>query len=468
MADYRTCDWGTNAWREDGRCLDTLDSAGPALARPVRRIRELASLNILGIVISITYRGLIASLVVTSVQAQQLENYLPSNLSGFDVMPGVSVTSRLRPEYSPLGIRLGNTLISPQASQSIGFDDNVLGTADKRDSPVLNTRGAVQAATTLPNSHLELELDINHYGYTNLSSQSYTNWSAGGGWSHEIGRDTVAIGVNHFHLNQLPVGIDSIGIAKPLPFNTDVARLSYKATRGQWTFVPLVDFAATRFNDTDPNVIPGQLTTSRDRNVETGSFAAFYEFAPQRSAMVVVRGSTAQYTAGDLRPDYDDAEALAGLDYNVTGPIRFRALVGYEVRSYRNSTFKNYSSPVTEVTLIWTPTGLTTVSGSVNRQVADSNEVTNTGYTFTQARLAVDHEYLRNVLLQGRVLIAHANYLQTNDAQTIYGAGAGVTYLLSRNLRVSATYDILAVREGSGTNTKYNRNVFLVQVKFEL
>src|SRR4051812_29647730 len=67
--------------------------------------------------------------------AQQLDNYLPSNLTGYDVMPGVTVTSRERPEYAPLAIHLGSTQVSLGLRQALGFDDNVLGTNKGRSSP---------------------------------------------------------------------------------------------------------------------------------------------------------------------------------------------------------------------------------------------------------------------------------------------------------------------------------------------
>jgi hypothetical protein len=406
--------------------------------------------------------------VATPAAAQYLDNYLPTNLSGYDVMPGVTVTSRLQPDYDPLGLRFRDVVVSPTISQSLGYDTNVLGTSGARSSSVVNTQGSVHAFTDTPGNSLVMDLDVNHFGYPNLTGQNYTNWSVGGGWSHDLDHDTIAIGLNHFRLNQLPVGIDSVGLLQPLPYQTNVARLSYRAPRGWWTFVPILDFTATRFDD--PGGQPGNigLPTGMDRNVETGSLTTFYQIATQRSAVAVVRVTTAQYTTGQPRPDYEDVSALAGLDYDATGLLRFRALVGYEVRSYHSGQFSNHSSPIVEGTAIWTPTGLTTVTATVLRRIEDANELVQTGYTFSQARLVVDHEYLRNVLLQGRVWVEHAAYLGSSNQQTIYGAGASVTHLLTRNLRLVATYDNSSSRMSGDMANNYARNVVLISLRLAI
>jgi hypothetical protein len=405
-----------------------------------------------------------------AAEAQALGNYLPSDLAGYDVMPGVTVTSRLRPEYDPPGVQLGTFTIRPQVSQAVGYDDNVTGTSAKHGSLLLNTLASLQAERAVPGSYVNVGMDVGQFSYPDLPSQSYTNWSGGLGGSYDIDQgDTIGIGYRHYHLNQLPTGIDSIGVVQPAPYDTDTASLSYQAVRGRWTFVPLVSFASTRFENSSNLSDFNQGVTSQDRNVETGSLATFYEFAPQRSVVLVVRGTTAQYTKGsEPRPNYSDVAVLAGLDYDITSVIRFRALVGYETRNYQKSQFEDHSSPVFEATAIWTPTGLTTVTAQLLRRIEDANENVQTGYTFTQGRLVVDHEYLRNVLLQGRAWIANADYLQTSDQQTLYGAGASATYLLNRNLTLSASYDFTKLHESGPLASSYNRNIVFIQLKAAL
>jgi hypothetical protein len=127
--------------------------------------------------------------------------------------------------------------------------------------------------------------------------------------------------------------------------------------------------------------------------------------------------------------------------------------------------FQSHSSPIAEATVIWTPSGLTSVTAGLSHHIEDANEQSHTGYNYTQAHIVVDHEYLRNVLLSGQVWIANANYLSSNDQQTLYGVDAGATYLLNRSLRLSFSYDYSVSRSSGSSNINYDRNLMLVRLK---
>ncbi len=401
------------------------------------------------------------------VSPQLLDNYLPSNLYGYDATPGVTVPSRIQPEYVPPGINAGGVNIHPQLNETFGYDDNVLGTSRKKGSAVASTAASIQAATDWTGNNLMLSLSADDVRYLDLPAQSFTNWIVGGGWSYDIGRDKLTVGLTHFNLNQIPTGIDSAGLTEPVPYRIDEARVSYKAVASRWTFVPVVDFSAIRFDDQNLPASPVQGTSLTSRNVTTASLSTFYEFAPQRSAVLVLRGTYAGYLSGAPRRDYTDGEVLVGLDYNTEAAFRYRFLVGYERRTFESSTFATHAAPIVEGTVIWTPTDLTTVTGSVLRRIEDSNEDTFVGYTFTQGRLTVDHELKRNVLLQGRAAVETADYLQSGTEQTIYTAGATATWLLGRNLSVSAIYDFVVNRQDVGT-FNYERNIGLIQIHVAL
>jgi hypothetical protein len=123
------------------------------------------------------------------------------------------------------------------------------------------------------------------------------------------------------------------------------------------------------------------------------------------------------------------------------------------VRSFAASQFKTRASPIAKAAVIWTPTGLTTVTGSVLRTIEDPTQEGSSGFNYTTAQLRVDHEYLRNVLLDGETGVENADYLQGGGTQTAYFAGGGVTWLLNRNLRLSAHYQFTTQSSGHGTQT---------------
>jgi hypothetical protein len=159
-----------------------------------------------------------------------------------------------------------------------------------------------------------------------------------------------------------------------------------------------------------------------------------------------VRNAIAEYTTpapGALVRDYNDTAVLGGFDYDSGGKLRLRVLAGYETRSFTSAALKSIREPVAEATAIYNLSGLTTLTGTLARQVADSADETTTGFTATSFKLSLDHEYLRNVLLQARAAVSINQYAEGVGNSVLYSTGLGATWLLNRNARLTATYDLV-------------------------
>src|SRR5262249_11311621 len=123
-----------------------------------------------------------------------------------------------------------------------------------------------------------------------------------------------------------------------------------------------------------------------------------------------------------------------------------------------------------EAALIWSLSGMTTVTASVTRGIEDAAQEGIVGYTFTRAGLIVDHEYLRNVLLQASASMQYDNYLQGGGHDSRLALGAGVTWLITRHMRLSATYDFTD-QHGTASSTlqttgNYTRSIGLLTLRF--
>jgi hypothetical protein len=116
----------------------------------------------------------------------------------------------------------------------------------------------------------------------------------------------------------------------------------------------------------------------------------------------------------------------------------------------------------------------------LSRLIEDTAAEGTAGYTYTNASLVVDHEYLRNVLLQGRTGVQVANYLLGGGTQARFTVGAGITWLMNRRMQLSANYDFTTQNGVSQTTSipppnltaintgGYSRSLFLVAVHFGL
>ena len=216
-----------------------------------------------------------------------------------------------------------------------------------------------------------------------------------------------------------------------------------------------------------------------DRDAYVGELETRYELAPQRNVLFVVRSGTNQYLRPtNTSPNNAGFSVLAGLDYTANGVFRYRALAGYSYRSYSSTITSSRSAPTVEASAIWTPTGLTTVTGTLSRRIEDALSAGIIGYTYNEARLVVDHEYRRDVLLEALGSMQYAEYTNGGGNQTIGTIGGSVQWLLNRNAQLVGSYNFTA---GSGNTTttttattvtssggSYTRNIALLTLRLQL
>jgi hypothetical protein len=240
--------------------------------------------------------------------------------------------------------------------------------------------------------------------------------------------------------------------------------------------IPNADVTSYNFSDATILGIPVSQKY-RNRVVLSAGLTTGYALSDLRRLLFVVQGIDTHFTNPEPGQPTNNAKGflvMGGLDYTATGLWRYRILVGVEVRDFQSPQFKTHTAPVAEGSVIWTPANLTTITGVLARVIEEPAAEETAGYVYTRARLAVDHEYLRNVLLHGRMSVELAQYIQDGGTETNYTIGAGVTWLMNRNMRLSVDYDFTTSNgASSGTITGqpnlttrgtggYNRNLFFV------
>lgn len=369
----------------------------------------------------------------------------PSNAGGDTAFqPGLTVVTRPRPDYDSSGISAGNFVIRPELDESTGYDSNVLSTPRPHGSPLIETNASLSADNDFGESHLGARLSVDDIRYPSQPDQNFTNWTAELDGSHQFGLDILSTSYTHLTLSETPGGLDTPQLQTPLAYNIDSGRISYRANFSHSFLTPTLEVAQYTFGN---GIVQGAGydQSYRDRIVVTPSLTAGYEFSPHRNAVLVVRDSIASYqnrVADQPGRDYNDISLLGGLDYDTDSVIRYRVLAGYEARTFSASTqFKSIQAPIVEGTAIWSPTEITTVTGTLARRIEDSADETTAGYTLSYAQLRLDHEYLPNVLLHASGGIYFTQYRDNIGNQSLYTFGLGATYLMNRNMQLGVGYD---------------------------
>ena len=384
---------------------------------------------------------------------QRIDQYLYPAIPGLGTEAGVTVTSRLRPEYDYPGVRLGSFTLSPELLESAGYDDNVTGTSTPHGSSFVETNGTVNLGSNWERDSLQAGLTVDNNAYFDQSQQSYTNWTATLSGSYDIGRDTVFAGYTHLNINQTPRDLDVPNIRNPIAYRVDDERVSYNAVFGGLNLKPGVDVANYSFDNGSALGVP-YLQSYRDRVVVTPSLTASYDFAPLRSVVLVLSDSIASYSnpqLGQAKRDYNDFSILSGVNYDTGAKIRLRLLGGYEQRTFSSAQYRTISAPIVEASAIWTPSGVTTVTGTAARYIEDAASEATTGFTETALTLAVDHELRNNILLNVNGNYVTDSYQGSSGTQSFYTVGTSVTWLLNHHMRLVGSYVFASRQSGSAT-----------------
>ncbi len=426
--------------------------------------------------------GLSAAPVPAS--AQLLDRYFPTNIPryAFGTLPGYvplednTVAARRRPEYDYNGVRLGSFVLRPRAAQSIGYDSNIFAERRGRDAPVEQTEATLDVNSNWSRHSVSASFGVEDRRYitqpSNTPGQGRTNWNAGVGGTYEIGRDAVSANYSHLQLHQERTDIEGGFFDTPLRFDIDDYRLGYRTTFGRLSLAPDLVFQTIRYaSESATSSVLGPVfdQTGSDRDVIDGGVTARYSFAPERDIVAVVRGSHSNFVnvqPGIVSRDSDTLTVLGGIDDSSGGVFGFRLLAGYQVRNFKDRSLSTRSKPIVEAGANYSPSRLTTFTGLVSRRLEDAAAEGLVGYTFTQARLSVDHEYLRNVVLNGYAQYLRADFLENSSTNEIVGGGAKATWLINRNLRLAVTYDYADRSANRGVS--YDRHVALLRVEVGL
>ena len=402
--------------------------------------------------------GLLALGFSSGAQAQFIENYFPQAVPGFDLQQGVTVLSRLRPLYQEPGVRLGSYVVNARLDENFGYDSNITGVSNGPSSAFVRTSPSISATSNWSRNRFGVAASMDNYSYFSASAQNYTNYSASVGGGYTIGRHDLNLGYSHLRLHELGTDIGAVAATTPVPYDVDDLRADYTFEMGRFTFVPNTDLRLYQFGT---GAVVGQQNNQqyRDRTVLSGGVTTRYQLSDQRGILVVVQGSSSHYVrpqAGLPSLNSKSVLLLTGLDYQATGLWRYRLLGGVEVRNFASSQYGTFFFNVFDSSVIYTPTGLTTITGSARREIEDPQSEGVAGYTYTTVGAVVDHELKRNVLLQGRASFQAVEFLDSNSTTTSYTLGGGVNWLLNRRVRLSADYDFT---QQNGNNTTNNLTV---------
>ncbi len=382
--------------------------------------------------------------------AELMTALFPEGVPGYDTADGVTVETRLHPEQMPLGLREDAFRFTPQLDQGLGYTSNVLPGSNRHGSWQIVTAPSLSMTSDWPRDQIGAAMSAQDTRYLSLPSQNRTDGTVSAGGRIDIGDGRLTLAASHVAAHEDPGTIDTLATDRPIAFQLDDIRASYAVAAGRWAIEPAIDVTHWTYSDTTIMGLPASQAY-RDRLVTQAGVTTYYELAPLRKVLLVVRGVGQDYTrAQPNQPSLNSNsyQVLAGIDEKDDPVWRWRVLVGGEVRSFASSSYPRETRPIAEAGIGWSPSGMTTVTATFSRETEDAAQEGVSGMAYTSARLTIDHEYLRNLLFKASAGFQRADFFQ-GGYQTGTILGLGVTWVLDRNARLLFTYDQTDLRGSS-------------------
>jgi hypothetical protein len=393
---------------------------------------------------------LVAGTTATAA-AQEIDDYLPPFAAGVNVEPGVTVLSRLRPSYDPLGVRLGSFMLTPSLTETTGFDSNVTGYSGGRGSAFAHTLGTASLLSQWSRDSLGASVTVDNTEYYAQPDQSFTNWAITVGGTHILGDGEATLAYSHLDLHETASDFGALQADVPVNYRVDDLRTFYAMPLGRMTLTPELDVQHYSY---DNAIVLGVPVSLRDqtRDVITAGATLRYPLTDQQSLVLVTEAIDNNYeftAAGQPTATSHNGRVLAGVDDAARGPWHYRLLFGAEVRSFAAPQYGTRVAPVLEGTVVWTPNGQTTATLSAVRTIEDPADNGVQGYVLSKARLVLDRELRRNLLAQASVGYQDAEPIQAGTNQTNLLFGASLTRFLNRWARLVLSYSFNAQRGGN-------------------
>ena len=394
-----------------------------------------------------------------------------------EVQRGDTVLSRPRPDYDPIGQRVGGFILYSDLSAQETWNSNVFYTPN-------NTKGdfitAINPSVDLKsnwNVHaLNFHGDLDEVIYSKYTQNNFFDYTLGSDGRLDIYNDArlfagVGYAVRHLPLyspNNIP------NTQAPVQYSDTSATLAGEKEFNRLSFRLDTNFDRYDYKDAVLTSAAGggiSRQSLENYDEEKVGLKTSYELTPGRQVYVL--------TAGDFR-NYDNSSDLNGFNrtssgytaavgtrYDITGITFIDGYIGYRHQSYDDRRLSTMNGPAAGLQVTWNVTRLTTVTGSVTRDIQETILANSSGYFATLAQVKVDHELLRNLLLNASIGYENDDFNTIGRNDDYYLAGVGAKYLINHNFWISGGYNF-AHRDSNVAGTNFDDHIITTRISAHL
>lgn len=363
-------------------------------------------------------------------------------------------------DKAKLGIRAGSFIFSPGIALSESYDDNIYrkGTNEQSDFVTrINPSFAAVSDFSLHQLFFAANADLGYYA--DHTNENYQDYSIGGGGRIDLDYQTnLQLQSAYRQTHEKRDAPDSPNADEPVEYSLTSHKASF--TRALGVIKLYLNGAFDRFTFEDSR--RGNLlidNSGRDRDIYALDMRVAYEYFPNYNVYIGANHDWRRYRSnGPVSRDSEGYGVRVGTDLYITGSIKADIYAGYLERSY-DGNFKNVDAINYGGSVIWNPTGLTSITAEVTRGIEETTFNDISGDLQTSFSLGVDHLLRHNLFLSADAGVRYSDYesraVPRDD--TSYTAGVGVEYRPLTGLSLNASYKY-SERDSSVNASDYSAN----------
>lgn len=360
---------------------------------------------------------------------------------------GETIATRPRPDYDAVGVRAGSFLVLPRVSLQETYNSNIFATpANERADLITTVAPSIDLRSDWNNHAVNFHADAAAAKYLDNGGEDFVDRGFSIDGRLDVRHDARLFGAAGYRvLHEARSSPDNVAAADaPIEYSVYGVRGGGEKTFNRFGF--RLDGSAERYSYQDGQTALGMPIdqSGRDRNQYDVRLRSSYEFMPTRSIYLLTGYNRRAYERALDNSGFDrDSHGVTvgpGLRYDLGGLVLVDLFAGWRRQDIADARLGSVNAAVAAARVSWNVTRLTTVTGSVLRDLNETTVANASSYIATRAELRVDHELLRNLVLDARLGVEQDDFSGIERIDTYHLAGVGAKYLVNRLFSVSGGY----------------------------
>jgi len=381
--------------------------------------------------------------------------------------PGQAVSAEDEAEASS-GFAAAGFRFFPQVSVTALYDTNIYGVNGSVPVSKADPRGPIQEETAdsigilSPSLAVRSDWDRHELNfnagadlarYRDNGDEDYNDFWLNSDGRYDINENSNVfggIGVRRDHEDRTsPEG--AVGV-EPVQYDSLDAHAGYARRLGQT--VLRLGGTAQRLNYKNGVDADGNVINNDDRDRDVYALGARLTYLQSPSIRPFVQGSAEARRYRDQRDDYgnerdsDGYRAAAGVSFDSGAGLSGEVYGGVMYQDFDDPRFDSITRPDVGARVNWQATPTTRVRASVDRsleettywQFADGAPDFASSYLYSRAEVLAEHRLTPRTTLSALASFGQAAYQGVDRTDDLIGAGFGVEYKLTKNLRLQFDY----------------------------